>query len=401
VEVLEGAVFCCEERDLEFLSRQLGGHLERRADGWAITRLVGHLQLPSGEVLHITSPKAATAAVLAWVAYVDPSLRALRYLGRVPEALDEGTLAGVIARLFVTEFIVAATRLGVIRQYHRVGVRSSTVRGGIDFARLARLGGDLSRLPCIVWARQPETPLNRFLAAVVQRIALDRVMREACQREMSEVIALLGDVRPAVSSQILEGTSPLPRTERPFEGACSLGRLILRHTSLQEGQERQGFSFLINLEALFERTIAMAFREAGIAAVAKAPVPYRRVVGGETPDGSGSLEMDLFCPGLPDGPLVVDAKYKAHVSSGNLQQMVTYCFVTGARRAVLVFPKGNLTDRRSYLFAGKSGKDIRIDLAELATDARDVVGWRQNARLLVADVLGHADHMIAAVCATG
>ena len=81
MKVLEGQTFRVADEDLPALRRHLGGLLERRHDGWAVTRMVGHLGLPSGQVLQISSPKATGASVLAWMAYVDPTLRAMRWMG--------------------------------------------------------------------------------------------------------------------------------------------------------------------------------------------------------------------------------------------------------------------------------------------------------------------------------
>jgi 5-methylcytosine-specific restriction endonuclease McrBC regulatory subunit McrC len=397
VEVLEGATFSVAEADVPALERHLGRLLERRRQGWAVTRVVGHLVLPSGVTLRIRSPKAPSASILAWASYVDPTLKALQVIGRMPEAMSDGPLAGVIAKLFVSEVVRAASRHGVIRQYHRVRVRSSTVRGAIDFARLAQLGGDLSRLPCVVWERLPDTPLNRFLAAALLRVMRDREMREACRAELPRAAVVLGGVRPLASDRLLRGKTALARNERPFEAACALARLILRHSAVGEGDDHAGMSFLINLEALFERTVARAFVEAGLDARPKEPVRYGRVEAWEAGGavvGGGSMEMDVYCPNVGGEPLVIDAKYKTKVSSGNLQQMVTYCFVTGARRAVLVFPAGHVKDFRGYEFAaGELARlerrigSVRVDVVELDTTARDVAGWRRNSRAMVERVL--------------
>ena len=65
MDVVEGSVFRLGSDDIRHLDRILGGLLERRREGWAITRIVGHVELPSGKVLRITSPKASVAS--AWV----------------------------------------------------------------------------------------------------------------------------------------------------------------------------------------------------------------------------------------------------------------------------------------------------------------------------------------------
>lgn len=54
--------------------------------------------------------------------------------------------------------------------------------------------------------------------------------------------------------------------------------------------------------------------------------------------------------------------------------------------AVLVFPAGHLTDQRSYQFRGTDGL-LRIDVEEIATDAKTVAGWRENAAAAVFRIL--------------
>lgn len=110
MDVFENQSFTLPAEDVAFLQRRLGGFLEHRVDGWAVCRVVGHVALPSGTVLRVRSPKAATASLLSWLAYVDPSLASLRLLGRVPEALYHGDVAAVVAQLFVAETLAAASR---------------------------------------------------------------------------------------------------------------------------------------------------------------------------------------------------------------------------------------------------------------------------------------------------
>jgi 5-methylcytosine-specific restriction endonuclease McrBC regulatory subunit McrC len=152
------------------LRRRLEGLFERRQEGWAITLVVGHLQLPSGELLRIRSPKASAASVLAWPAYVDPTLGPLQELRALPASADEGDIGALLARLFVDELTRVAHGHGLTRRYQRQAVRSASIRGRIDFARLSHAGGDLSRTPCIAWERRQQTPLNQTLAAAVDRV---------------------------------------------------------------------------------------------------------------------------------------------------------------------------------------------------------------------------------------
>lgn len=396
IEVYENRPFKIPDRDRRFLSRIL--KLERRDSGWVVSHQVGHVALPSGETLRIRSPKATNASILTWAAYVDPTLSALRFLGTAEELSAPGDLAGLIARLFIRETLAAVARAGIVRQYHRVSTTTLSIRGKIDFARLARQGGELSRVPCIVWERLPETPLNRFLAEALRRVRQDVLMAAAVGRDLRQVQSFFANVRPVAEPDLVSGKTTLDRNEQPFTTACALARLILRHSALTEGFEHLGSSFLVNLDTLFERAVATAFRDAGVKAQTGVSLHYeRRAARSPTDPRGGSFQMDLLVEEPPEVPLVVDAKYKSRISSDNLHQMISYCFLCGARRAVLVFPKGHIGNRRSFYFRNgfrkyQAPEAIRVDIAELDTTAESVAEWRNHGKRLVESILREPDH---------
>ncbi|MCA9671803.1 MAG: hypothetical protein KC503_39660 [Myxococcales bacterium] len=386
--VFEGETLQLAGADVAYLQHVLGGRLRARPSGWAISRVVGHLAMPSGETLRVRSPKAPAAAVLAWIAYADPTFRSLQLVGEVDDGAAPDDLAALAARLFTRALLLAAARHGLTRRYLRQQVRSATVRGAIDFAALVRQGGDIALTPCIVWQRLPDTPLNRLLAAALARVQRDALMRAACRRDLAQASALLAGVRPAIDGALLSGKRQLGRTERPYAALLSLARLIVAHSGLGDGATSAGPAFIVDLEALFERTVVRGLREAGIRGRAKAPVLYLRLGDDGQPAASGAMEMDFFAFDVGGEPLVVDAKYKRDVSSANLQQMVTYCFVSGARRAVLVLPAGHLADRRDYRFVAHAASDaVQVHLVELATSATNSREWRDSSGSMASAVL--------------
>ena len=392
MEIFENAAFVVEGDDLAFLQGTLGGNLERRREGWAITRVVGHLALPSGEALRIRSSKASGASILAWMAFVDPALAGLRSLGRVPESVDGGDIGALAARLFFTELFEALGRFGLGRRYLRTRTLGSAVRGRIDFPALVRQGGDLSKLPCRVWERLPDTPLNRLLAAAVDTIAHDPVLRIGFATDVRRAQAALAGVPPRPST-VVSGTWELDRAERPFLAAQALARILVQGALLGEGAASAGLGFLVNLEVLFEKTVVRALTSVS-QVLAKAPVKYVRI----DQNGyrsTGSMEMDVFMPTSPIGPVVVDAKYKSSLSSANLQQMVAYCFAMGASSGVLVVPRSADTEFRAYevtptgCWKVSDRSAIAIRVLDLDTSARTVEQWRAAASEL-------AGHFIAA-----
>lgn len=386
--VYENEPFPASAEEEERLRAALGGNVRREGRTLRIVRVAGQLRLSDGSTWVIRSHKADGASLLAWLAYADPTLDALAWLGMVPDLGDDMGFGNLVARVFCLETWRAVQTSGLLRAYHRQAVQSAVVRGRIDFARLSRGGGDLSRVPCVVFARLPQTPLNRLLAAAVQRVDRDPELRRAAGASLPQLAAHLAEVAPVVDASMVTGKTALSRLEQPFAASAALARVLLRHGGLGDGDGLRGPGFVVSLASLFERTVARAFADAGLRAVAKQPVRVARPGGSAWNGGDRRMEIDVLLPDVRGEPVVVDAKYKTKLSSANLQQMVTYCWVTGARRAVLVVPAGVVADRRRFEIAGPSGEVIRIDVAELELGARTLGGWRQAAEAVVATVVG-------------
>lgn len=383
MEVYENSAFTIPAVDVEYLLRTVGGHLERRHNGWAVTRLVGHLALPSGEILRIRSNKATAASLLAWMAFVDPALAGLRWFQRVPNAATDGDVAALTARLFFTELFDATARHGLARRYRREPTLSPVVRGGIDFTALSRMGGNLSRLPCRVWERLPDTPLNRLVVAAVEVVGRDPVLRPSFQQDLGRARSAFAGIAPMVSPDALSGRVAPDRVESAFATAYALARIIVRGSHLGDGGALGAPGFLVNLEALFEKTVVRALASSGVATTAKARVPYWRV-NEHGACASAAMEADVVMHDPALGNVVIDAKYKASISSSNLQQIVAYCSLLQARVGVLVVPVGTVVDRRSYLFRPGELGALRIHVVELQTAARSGREWSGNAAAFAA-----------------
>jgi len=393
VDVWEGETFVLDDpRDVRLLNSLLAGRFEARPGGWAITHRVGHVRLASGADLRIRSRKSPAAAVLAWIAYVDPTLRSLGFLKPPPDNAGAGDIGALVAALFAAETLQAVARHGLVRRYDRRQVVSSAVRGRIDFTRLAHQGGNLAKLPCVAWERLPDTPLNRFLAAGADCVRRQPAMTATARDTLAPLLAAFDGVPPVVDQRLLDGTAPLPRTEQGFDTACALARLLLKTSRLGDGATHAGAGFLVDIAGLFERTVAAGFREIGVRALVKVPVPYDVQGSGGVFSPRGAMEMDVFLPDTPAGPVVVDAKYKSAVSSANLQQAVTYCVVTGARRAILVLPGGRRAAPSRYRFRLTSLQDrdrcefVTIDAVELDTACVSVAAWRAAAAAMAQNV---------------
>ena len=380
--VEEGVAFDVAGDDRAHLARALGRNLQWSAAGVIIWGMVGHLRLPSGTTLAIRSKKAPAACLLSWASYVDPSLSDLKNLRQFDEIGDDGDVGEALAGLFVRELLSVTGAHGLRRRYRRVMTRSATLRGAIDFAALSRAGGDLSRTPCVAWERLPRTPLNQFFARALQVIRRDPLMRRAVGGIVNDLQAVFVDVPPGVDADLMAGRRPLERDELPFGAACALARMLLRDAGLGTGEADRGLGFLVRLDALFEKAVVKALRDAGLPAEAKRPAAYLRL-GEEGSSRHANRELDCFLR-MPDGRgLVIDAKYKSDVSWSNIDQMLSYCHLTGVTEAVLVFPAGQLKDRRAYELRSPERRSVRVALAEFDTSGRSVASWRANGLAFV------------------
>lgn len=382
----EGAPFEIAGEDRAHLARLLRGSLQWREDGVAVWGVVGHIRLPSGDTLAIRSKKAPAACLLSWASYVDPSLSDLKNVRQLDDVGDDGDVGEALAVLFVRELLAVAGAHGIRRRYRRVPTRSATIRGSIDFAALSRAGGDLSRTPCVVWERLPKTPLNQLFASALRLIRRDQLMRQAVGGILNDLEAMFAEVPPALDPDLLAGRRPLERDELPFGSACAIARLILRDAGVSTGEEERGLGFLVRLDSLFEKAVVRALRDAGLDAEPKVPVAYFRLSNDGAPPTRGQLVLDCFLrrPGLEG--IVIDAKYKSDVSPSNIDQMLTYCHLTGVSRAVLVFPTGQLDDRRAFELTSPEGRGIRVELLEFDTAGRTTSQWRLNGRTFAESV---------------
>lgn len=390
VDVYENEPFRVRRDQEEALQRIFAGRLKRVSrNELRITGYAGHVRLPNGEILSIRSRKAGPACLLTWLAYADPALQALRLLDLLPEHTQAGDLGPLVARAFCLETWRAIQTSGLLRAYHRQHIRSPVVRGRIDFTRLARTGGDLSRTPCIVFSRLPHTPLNRLLAAAVERIRRDPVLRTAAGTSLPPLAAALAEVPPLIDAALLSARTPLSRLEQPFESSYALARLIIHSTGLASGNELDGLGFLVDLANLFERAVARAFHDSAFETRSKHPIHLLRESPAARLTKAIPMQLDVYLPNVHGHRMVVDAKYKDRIATANLQQMVTYCVATGAQHAVLVFPTGHLDDKRTYLLVPPQpgAAPLRIHILEFDLTQTTLAGWHDAGRRLAAEVV--------------
>lgn len=392
LEIIENETFSgLSDGELAHLERRLGGRLERRRGGHAVVRRVGHVVLPGGRLLRIRSSKAPAHALLAWLGYVDPTLQSFSADAISPHLADTGDLAGLLARLYVGALLHACARCGLLRDYRRASARGASIRGRIEFARLVADGHNLAKLPCATWTRAADTPLNRFFAAALRRVMADPCMRAAAEDGVAAAARLFQGIPAEVTEALLRPRVQLQRSQEAFQAASELARCILQHGGLSDGSELPGLAFVIDLERLFERAVLRAFGDAPHACEPKRVVQYTARTRSEAEQRW--MQLDLLCHS-PDGQIVIDAKFKHEVHADDVQQMVTYCFLTGAHRAALILPGDDTSDEICEL-RSPSGASLEIRVVRLDTCATSVTAWRSNAASMVERVIATAPAVVA------
>ena len=389
--VYENERFVAPPEHASHLARLLGGNLGVDAEGLRIVRVAGSLRMPDGSTLCIRSRKAPLACLLAWAAYAYPELSALRHVSCIDQGGDQGDVTAALARVFCDELNRAIQASGLLRHYRRQEQVSSVIRGRIDFARMSRMGANLAQVPCVVFSRLPNTPLNGLFAAALASIRRVPIMRAAAGPGLGPLTALFAEVQPRIDPALISGKLALSRLERPFGPSAALALLLASAHGLTEGAKVSGLAFLINLANLFERAVTRSLTRSLPDARAKVRLGCRRGPANAS-SHAGRMEIDVLLERF-DGPrpVVVDAKYKTSPASANLQQMLTYCWMTGARQAVLVFPSGMLTDRRPFHYVNADGSQVMIHLVEFDTEAKSIEGWQAAGDELVERVRATVD----------
>lgn len=366
--------------DLAFLQRRLGGRLVSRRRGWAIVRVVGHVVTPSGRLIRIRSSKSSTSALLAWLGYADPTLVALRLDTLAAGVTDEGDLGPLLSRVFLRALRAAVERNGVSRSYARTETRSPAVRGAINFTRLVADGHNMARIPCATWTRAVDTPLNRILSAALHRVAVDPALSASDDRDLARLASIFREV-PITRVSPRPTHEPLSRMEGVFRPAYELALLLLRRSGLGDGSKRPGLSFLVDLERLFEQAVQRAFRESPLQpCYERKMVVITKVKGAQRK--AVPMYLDVLCH-TEQGRLVVDAKFKHEPSAANIQQITTYCALTGASQATLVLPGTAAQDFEFEVATAAYGLPRKIRIVHFDTHGSSASAWQSAARDLV------------------
>lgn len=184
--------------------------------------------------------------------------------------------------------------------------------------------------------------MNRVLKAAAAKLA--GVTRSAANsRRLAELRARFEFVTDPPDP--LRETVRLDRTNRSFHELYRLALLLLREEwQSTAGGRTRGFALLFAMNDLFEEFVGRSVRRA--AAPWRVHLQHRRHHTIDAPDRAlFALRPDIVVE-TPDGPLVLDTKWKRldpreetlAVDQSDVYQMLAYAHAYDAARLVLVYP---------------------------------------------------------------
>ena len=304
---------------------------------------VGVVRLPTVEIRvvpKVTGDLLGLVRLLEYASGLDALIR----------LTDDATLEASgdsLLELVVLLFVEASERVlrrGLLSGYVEREDDLPIVRGRIlgDRQLLERFG-QLDRIICRFDELEHDVVENQLLTAALQ-VASSRVTSVGLQRRISR---LRGVLEPICDTDQLNlagarTTMTYNRLNAHYETAHQLGWLLFDALGIDDlfaSGEAQAFSFLLNMNQLFERFVTRVVEQ--VLAAARYRVtsqsPFKSVVwnvSSQRPYTSIIPDVIVERRGESDGRVAIDAKYKLYdergFDQGDIYQTFLYAFALGA-----------------------------------------------------------------------
>ena len=318
--------------------------LTRTATGVRAGQVVGVLATPGSTLEILPKIDGDDGAVRAALVRMLAVALELRVADGEITALETQwhSLLELLIRLFVTR-LLAAMRRGLPRRYRARTDDLRLFRGRLDVTRqLTQLAVRSDLLACRFDELSVDTPLNRVLKAAVSK--LTTVTRSsATVRCLAELAARFELVNDTLSR--LREVVRLDRTNTAFHELHRLAQMFLAGDwQSTAGGTASGFALVFPMNDLFETFIGRSVRRA--AAPWQVHLQHGRHYAIAGPQGPlFRLKPDIVVE-TPDGPLVIDTKWKRldldkqalNIDSADIYQMQAYAHAYAASRLILVYP---------------------------------------------------------------
>lgn len=333
------------------------------------------------------------------------STRFARYIDRPGSiASDRLPVTEAVIRSAVGE-IARLLEAGAPRRYYEVTEDSPTLRGRVDFTRLARrVGANDHLIPCRWAPLNRDNPLSRLVLAVLLEL-----------QTLSKSAETLADIRQCIAAMPTVDRVPLTghlvdeATPSALEGAwtpvVALGDLLVRGRSpipTNVGATK-GRTFVFELDRLFEtllrHRIPVALRRVGAPLSLASSSAHPLLEDLETGEFRVRLRPDFLFESAGAVVMVGDAKWKRlepaartlGLGRNDIYQLTAYVARYVVTRSVLMFPATNELSGgwlRRHRFTARLGTSPAPTLVLLAVDVQGLVSHRRNERAAALDALG-------------
>ena len=352
--------------------------------------------LALGELAIVVRPKIPIDRVMFMISYALGLARGPQ--DDVPLDRDADVLEAIIPAF--THHTRQAIRRGLLQGYRSEEDALHTVRGRIRFGdQIRRRFGIPLPIEISFDDFTEDIEENRLLKTALHLLGRMPIRSPMARRSVRTL-------RPAFTAVALGSyrrravpTIAYNRLNRHYRPAVELARLIIDSSSLElRHGEVTGAAFMIDMNAVFERFLRAALRDA-------LGLPERQWPEGErerrlTLDEAGRVRLfpDLMWrSGRMREPIFVgDAKYKRIVPSGwpnaDIYQMLAYCTAADLPSGLLVYAAGeNATACHRVRHAGKTIEVATLDLTGTPDEMLAAVGE------LASTVTAHRRHALAPV----
>lgn len=333
---------------------------------------VGLFSLPSGLEVKI-EPKAAEGNLINLLKYAKGTSPELI---QNQEQLEEGTeLIDTLAQLFLDE-LKKLLRKGLRKEYVRKETSEKYLRGRLQVQKqLQKQLVAPTEFECSYEELTHDTTTNQSLlystAILTQVVESSRLQSQL--KHYREKLRRNITLKP-INTQELQEIN-LNRLNQDYKEILDLCQLIISSSfieSLESGQT-PSYSFLLDMNSIFERIVERAFQE--IIKDQKLKVkPQKRTDNLVTGTPTINMYPDIVVENPEKVLLVADAKWKTSTQNSDIYQIVSYTLAHDAP-GLLIYPEQQ--GKRETEYTVKAGE--KINLIEIPIQSKEnFQEWHQN-----------------------
>ena len=248
-----------------------------------------------------------------------------------------------------------------------------TIRGRILFDEIVKTNaGTVFPIPVRFDELTEDIEVNRRIKSAVHTASSMRLRSAPNRRSIQTIFRELSQVQLTHYDRRNLTQIPSQSLSHDYRLALQLADLILRHCSIERGNDGvRAFSFLLDMNLLFQDFVTTALREA-------LEVPVRSFPGREfgkrlflDEQDEIKVKPDLSWWRGNQCSFIGDVKYKRSEENADYYQVLAYLTATDLKWGLLIYPNGEAT-KQSYTVRSE-GRQIATELIDLDNDPDSIL----------------------------